>query len=102
MHRALRILEEKFGRNGATHGEWREQFERDTGKKGRTFNRDLEALKKKGLVRQEGNRYCANAAKDGVMCHSVPRQCHDTSAIGVTSSPPLGDDTDTAASDPVK
>jgi hypothetical protein len=89
-NRALLILEEKFGENGATHGEWREQFERDTGKKGRTFNRELKALKQQGLVWQDGNRYYPNATAVGVRCHSVPRQCHDTSAIGVMSSPLRG------------
>ena len=99
-HRALRILEEKFGKNGATHGEWRVQFERDTGLKARTFNRELEVLKKEGLVLLNGSRYHANRANGGAKCHSVPSQCHDTSGNGVMSSPPLGDDTDTTASGP--
>jgi hypothetical protein len=101
-HRALRVLEEKFGAEGATHREWREQFERETGKKQRTFNRDLNVLRAKGLVRQDGNRYYANTGNNGVKCHSVPRQCHDTSGNGVMSSPSLGDDTDTTASGPVE
>jgi hypothetical protein len=87
-HRALRVLKERFGEVGATHGEWREQFERETGKKARTFNRELKALKKSGQVQQDGNRYSANTANNGVKCHSVPRQCHDTSGNGVMSSPP--------------
>ena len=101
-HRALRVLKGRFGEDGATHGEWREQFEKETGKKARTFNRELKALKKSGQVRQDGNRYYANTANNGVKCHSVPRQCHDTSGNGVMSSPPLGDDTDTTAWGPVE
>jgi len=31
--RALQVLEEKFCGGDATHGDWREEFERETGKK---------------------------------------------------------------------
>jgi hypothetical protein len=93
---ALTILETNFSLNGATHGEWLHVYSQVTNHSKSTFVRAVNKLKKDDLVRVEGRLYFSNRM-DGVRCQEVSNGCHDTSHDGVMSSPPLGDDTETAA-----
>jgi RecA/RadA recombinase len=94
---ALAILEAKFGLNGATHGEWLHAYSHDTGRSKSTFVRAVNKLKQDHAVRVKGRKYYSNGTIDGVRFHEVSKECHDTSHVGVMSSPLLGDDTDTTA-----
>jgi RecA/RadA recombinase len=90
---ALAILEAKFGLDGATHGDWLDAYKRDTSRSKSTFVRAVNKLKRDQVIRLEGRRYYSNGTIDGVRCQEVSKGCHDTSHVGVISSPPLGDDT---------
>lgn len=94
----LEILETQFP-HGATNTELQRAFTQYTGKEEATFARTLRAAKEKGLIKKDGKKYYANRTivDVGVKCQEVSEKCHDTSHDGVMSSPPLGDDTDTAA-----
>lgn len=93
---ALKVLTE-FGLTGATHKAWLNAYTTSTLRSKSTFERAVDELKENGAVRWDGERYYAHHANDGVKCQEVSNGYHDTSHVGVMSSPPLGDDTDTAA-----
>jgi hypothetical protein len=99
---ALGVLETQFGSTGATHNEWLNACMRQRAVQSKsTFERAREELVGRGVVRKDDGRYYVNRDNGGVRCHEVSTGCHDTSRDGVMSSPPLGDDTDTAAPDHV-
>jgi hypothetical protein len=87
---ALKMLENEFGSEGATHKEWSERFIAVTQQSLSTFNRTIAYFKKERLVRHEGDKYFPLRPKVGVRCQEVSGQCHDTSHEGhegVTSPP---------------
>ncbi len=83
----LAILQTEFASCGATHKELQLCFLECTEMKESTFDRAFRELKKRGALRQEGDRYYAISANDGVTCQPVSTGCHDTSRDGVMSSP---------------
>ncbi|MFY9837490.1 MAG: AAA family ATPase [Xanthobacteraceae bacterium] len=89
---ALKVLAE-FGSTGATHKDWLDAYPHSKS----TFERAVDDLKEDNAVHWDGERYFARHTNEGVKCQEVSKECHDTSHDGVMSSPPLGDDTDTAA-----
>jgi hypothetical protein len=96
---ALKVLAQ-FGSSGATYTKWLDAFKASTGRSKKTFDRALAEIKSDDrAVRWDGERYYARQGNGGVKCQEVSKECHDTSHDGVMSSPPLGDDTDTAAID---
>jgi hypothetical protein len=88
----LEILQRQFP-SGAINKQLLDAFRQSTGKKKSTFDRAMRVLKDCGSIRQVGKTYFANVTMKGVRCQEVSKECHDTSHIGVMSSPPLGDDT---------
>jgi hypothetical protein len=97
VNSALKMLAQ-FGSSGATHKEWLDVFKVSTGLSKPTFDRVIREIKRHDrAVHWNGERYYARQSNEGVGCQEVSKECHDTSHDGVMSSPPLGDDTDTAA-----
>jgi KaiC/GvpD/RAD55 family RecA-like ATPase len=93
---ALEVLIQKFGREGATNGEWQKAFHDATGKEKSTFDRALRELKAAGRVTQTGSKYRAATSDGGVSVKEVSPRCHDNNGGGSVMSPPfLGGDTDT-------
>jgi hypothetical protein len=92
---ALKVLAQ-FGSAGATYKEWLDAYTTSATRSKSTFDRALDQLKNDDAVRWNGERYYAHHANERVKCQEVSHGYHDTSHDGVMSSPPLGDDTDTA------
>ncbi|MEQ8735660.1 MAG: helicase RepA family protein [Rhodospirillaceae bacterium] len=96
--RALEILQDSFGESGATNGQWREAFEKDTGQSKATFDRSVRQLKQAKQIKQYGSGQGATYTAVSEKAVSVSPGCHGSITIpatGVSSAPPLGADTDT-------
>jgi KaiC/GvpD/RAD55 family RecA-like ATPase len=87
--KALEVLQNEFGPNGATHKEWAKRFMALTNQSLSSFNRAIKYFKQEGAVRHEGTKYFPKQAKPkvGVKCQEVSTECHDTSHEGVISPP---------------
>jgi DNA transposition AAA+ family ATPase len=93
VNSALKVLAQ-FGPSGATYTKWLNAFRASTKRSKKTFDRALTEIKSDDRgVHWDGERYYARQGNEGVQCQEVSEECHDTSHVGVISSPPLGDDT---------